>query len=55
MANLFYSWQKLFSRVGLWKKDLVRKVGRDNSKNLATINFQNFGAFFDLEKKFNFV
>lgn len=44
MANSFYLWQKLLSRIGSEKKDLVRKVGRDDFKNLATINFQNFEA-----------
>jgi len=44
MTNLFYSWQKLLSRVGLEKKDLLRKVGIDEFENLAKINFQNFGS-----------
>jgi hypothetical protein len=40
MANLFYCWQKLLARVGLGKKDLVRKVGRDDFEGL------NFKVFF---------
>jgi hypothetical protein len=43
MANLFYSWQKLLSRVKLWKKVSVREEGRNDFENLAKTNFQNFG------------
>jgi hypothetical protein len=44
MANPFYSWQKLLSRVELGEKDLIREVGRDDFENLVTINFQNLEA-----------
>jgi hypothetical protein len=39
MANPFYSWQKLLSRVELGEKDLIREVGRDD---FGGLNFEAF-------------